>query len=104
MSNYRIQFEELDWQCPTPGARFKVAKTGSTQVRLVEFTPELSHPEWCTVGHAGYVLEGVLELKFGDDVVQYQPGDGILIPEGEADKHIPRAVTDVVTLILVEKI
>ena len=103
MSNYKIDFDSLDWESPAAGVRFKIARSAETQVRLVEFTPELSHPEWCTVGHAGYVLAGILEVTFGDEVTQFKAGDGVLIPQGEAHKHIPRAITDPVRMLLVEK-
>jgi quercetin dioxygenase-like cupin family protein len=99
---YRIRFDSLDWICPRPGARFKRLIEGDTQVRLVEFRPELSHPEWCTVGHAGCVLEGVLELEFADQTLRFEAGDGLLIPSGEAHRHIPRALSERVLLLLVE--
>ena len=104
LSNYRIDFDALDWERPAEGVRFKIARSGETQVRLVEFTQELSHPEWCTVGHSGYILEGILEVSFGGDIVEFAAGDGVLIPEGDAHKHIPRAVSDMVRFISVEKI
>lgn len=103
MSVYRIDFDAMDWECPAEGVRFKVARSGDTQVRLVEFTPALSHPEWCRVGHAGYVLEGTLEVTFYEEVIRYEAGDGLILPPGEAHKHIPRAITDTVRLLLVEK-
>ena len=102
MSTYRIRFDELAWEHTRTGARFKAIAKGSRQIRLVELTPALSHPEWCSIGHEGYVLDGRLAIQFGDETVHYRAGDGIMIPSGEAHQHIPRAPTDTVTLILVE--
>jgi len=74
----------------------------STRTDL-EITPDLVHPEWRENGHAGFVLEGELELHFKDQVVQYGPGDGFVIPPGPADKHIPRALSSRTVLLLFEQ-
>ena len=103
MFDYRIDFDSATWERPADGVRFKVARKDGAQIRLVEFTPALSHPQWCTVGHAGVVLEGTLEVTFAESVIRFEAGDGVFIPEGDAHKHIPRAVTDTVRLLFVEK-
>ncbi len=103
MSEYRFRFDDAEWVCPRPGLRSKTLQMAPGRMRLLEMTPELSHPEWCTVGHVGYLLEGKLEVRFADEVVTYEPGDGMVIPGGEAHKHIPRALTDVVTMYIVDE-
>ena len=55
MSGYKVDFDATEWTNPRPGARFKLATNGTRQMRLVEFTPAMSHPEWCLVGHSGIV-------------------------------------------------
>ena len=64
MEEYRIVFDQIEWHSPQPGVRFKAARDGSKQVRLVEFTSEFVEREWCEKGHAGFVLAGELEIDF----------------------------------------
>lgn len=61
-------------------------------------------PHWCEKAHAGYVLEGTLEIDFRGDVVHYPAGSGLVIPGGPGSAHKARAVTPVARLILVEDI
>jgi hypothetical protein len=65
----RIAFREMAWAEAGSGARSKQAGAGGQRIRVLEITPDLVHPEWCEKGHAGFVLEGELELRFEDQVV-----------------------------------
>ena len=104
MSEYRFRFDDAEWEYPRTGLRTKTVQMDPGRMRLLELAPELCHPEWCTVGHVGYILEGVLEVRFADEVLVYEPGDGIVIPGGEAHKHIPRALTEVVRMFIVDEV
>ena len=64
MEAHRILFDQIEWQSPQPGVRFKLFRDGSKQVRLVEFSHEFVQPRWCEKGHAGFVLSGELEMNF----------------------------------------
>jgi ethanolamine utilization protein EutQ (cupin superfamily) len=49
--------------------------------KLVEYSEDM--PEhWCERRHIGYALEGRMEVRFGDGVPVYTPGDGVFIPDG----------------------
>lgn len=100
----RIDFDALPWQDALPGARFKAYREGARQIRLVEFTAEFVEPDWCGKGHVGYVLEGTLEVSFGEHVVVYPQGSGIFIAAGPASAHKARSLTPVVRLVLVEEL
>ena len=104
MEKCKIHFEELPWQSPMVGARFKAYDQEGKRLRLVEFTNEFVEPEWCTNGHIGYVLEGEMEINFDGDVVHFGQGDGLFIPKGENSKHIAKILTEKVKLILVEDV
>jgi RimJ/RimL family protein N-acetyltransferase/quercetin dioxygenase-like cupin family protein len=99
---YRILFDQIEWQSPQPGVRFKVHRAEAKQVRLVEFTSEFVEAEWCEKGHAGFVLSGGLEVDFGGHIVRFSEGTALLIPAGAPHAHKARAVTSVVRLFLVE--
>jgi len=104
MSNtYRIEFNAMSWQTAPSGARFKVYKEGSQQLRLLEFGRDLNHPEWCVTGHIGFLLEGEFEIEFDDKTVAYKAGDGISIPTGEKHRHRPKAISEKVQIVFVEE-
>jgi len=104
MKQYKIDFESMPWESPAVGAKVKAYEQNGRKLRLVEFTREFAEPVWCTKGHIGYILEGQLEINFDGKIVVFGPGDGLFIPPGEKHKHIGRALTDVVKIILVEDI
>ena len=78
MEAYRILFDQIEWESPHPGVRFKAVRHGSTQVRLVEFTPEFVEREWCEKGHTGFVVAGELEIDFSGHVVRFLEGSALL--------------------------
>lgn len=101
--SHRIEFESLPWESPAPGVRCKKCQRQDRRLRLVEFTKEFIEADWCTRGHAGYVLEGAIAVDFhGEDVV-FLAGDGLCIPPGVEHGHKARAITDAVTLVLVDE-
>lgn len=99
---FRIDFEDIPWQSPQPGCRFKAAVRDDRQVRLLEFTQEFIEPHWCETGHTGVVLEGALEVDFRGRIEHYPQGSGLFIPAGSEGAHKARAVTERVLLFLVE--
>ena len=104
MPPFKIDFDTLEWQSALPGARFKVHREGSRQIRLVEFTAEFVEPHWCEKGHAGLVLEGVLEIDFRGRVISFPRGSGLFIPAGPVGAHKARSTTPMVRLVLVEDV
>jgi quercetin dioxygenase-like cupin family protein len=103
MEKYRILFDQIEWQSPQPGVRFKVARDGPTQVRLVEFSPGFVEAMWCEMGHVGFVLSGDLEIDFSGHVVRFPEGSALLIPAGPRHAHKARVLTPLVRLFLVEE-
>jgi quercetin dioxygenase-like cupin family protein len=101
MKDYRIDFTLLDWESLMPGARQKVVSRDGKKLRLVEYTREMS-PHWCTNGHTGYIINGRFEIEFQDEVIIFEKGDGVFIPDGAEHKHRAKALTDVVRAVFVE--
>jgi quercetin dioxygenase-like cupin family protein len=99
---FKVDFDALEWQPLLPGARAKVHRVGSKQLRLVELTSEFVEPHWCEKGHIGFVLSGTLEIDFRDQVILYHEGSGIFISPGSLSAHKARSVTPSVRLVLVE--
>jgi hypothetical protein len=104
MEQHRVLFDSLEWQSSIHGARFKVFRSGTKQLRLVEFTSEFVEPEWCEKGHIGFVIQGELEIDFHGHLVRYPEGSGIFMPSGSASGHKGRSITPTALLFLVEEI
>ena len=104
MESHAILFDQLEWQSPQAGARFKVFREGSRQVRLLELSPEFVESHWCEKGHAGFVMEGEIEIDFSGRVVRFPQGSALMIPAGAAHAHKARAITSRVLLFLVEEV
>ncbi len=99
---HRVDFESMPWQSPAPGVRSKAWEHNGSRLRLAEFTKEFVEADWCVKGHVGYVLEGVIEVDFHTKQEVLVAGDGLFIPPGHEHGHKARAITNTVTLILVE--
>ena len=102
MEACRVLFESLEWQSAAPGLRFKVARNGDKQMRLLEHSQEFVEPDWCVKAHSGLVLEGELEVDFQGRIMRFPEGSGLFIPAGE--KHKGRPITSSVLIFLVEDI
>ena len=98
----RVEFEEMPWEEPAPGVRFKAICREGRKLRVVEFTSDFVEEDWCSKGHIGYVLEGALEVSFPHMTARFSAGDGIFILGGDAEKHKARVVGEKAILILVE--
>ena len=85
MNNYLIDFNNLDWENPGSGIRYKEFIRGEKKIRLVELSEEFTEKEWCIKGHIGYVLEGCLSIDFDGRLINFKTGGGLFIPAGS--KH-----------------
>jgi hypothetical protein len=103
MDDYRIDFAGIPWESPIPGMRQKVRREGARRVRLVEYAREME-PHWCERGHWGCVIEGTFEIEFDDGLRVFEPGDGVLIPDGPAHRHKGRVLSDTVRCLFVEDV
>lgn len=100
----KVLFDELAWQTPLAGLRVRAHRANGKQLRIAEFSAEFIEPEWCEKGHAGYVLEGILEVQFHGGTVTYRAGDGLLIPPGYEHGHKARSLTPITRVVLVEDV
>jgi len=103
MDALRIDFRSEPWREMAPGARHKVVEWAGKRLRLVEFTDAFVEHGWCAKGHVGFVLDGELELAFGDCAMRLGPGDAFVTRAG-LDKHKARSVGPVAVFVLVEDI
>jgi quercetin dioxygenase-like cupin family protein len=102
MNEHVIDFRDIGWEIQRPGVRFKSRTKGDQTIRLVEFTNGVIEEDWCIRGHIGFVLEGELEIDFGQSVSLLTKGDGLYIPEGTRHRATVRHGGSAV-LVFVEK-
>ena len=101
MLQYKVNFDNLDWEEPLEGVRCKVCRQGDRQIRLVEYSREMPL-HWCEKGHYGYILDGRFEIEYQNEKIVYQTGDGVFIPDGEEHRHRARVLSEVVKVVFVE--
>ena len=101
MLQYKIKFDDIEWESPVEGVRYKKYIHENKQVRLVEYSKEMP-PHWCEKGHYGMILEGEMEIEYQNEKIIYGKGDGVFIPDGTEHKHRGRVLTEFVKVIFVE--
>jgi quercetin dioxygenase-like cupin family protein len=102
MSEYKLDFSEIEWTEAPNGARFKMFERDGKTIRLVEFAGAFEEIDWCEKAHIGFVVEGDLEIDFGEEKILYTQGDGVFIPP--ETKHKAKHLSEKVLLFLVEEI
>jgi quercetin dioxygenase-like cupin family protein len=73
-------------------ARLQELSAYGKRLRLVEFLPGFSDPNWCVKGHVVYVLEGTLDSEYEDGLSTRRAGEAYIIPWGV--KHRSRNLYD----------
>jgi len=61
---------------------FKEILIQNKRFRIVEYERNASHPEWCTTGHIGFVLEGEIMYELENGELKVQKGKGFFLPSG----------------------
>ena len=103
MFQYKIIFDNIEWESPIKGVRCKIYRYANKQIRLIEYTKEMP-PHWCEKGHYGLILEGEIEIEYPHEKITYKKGDGVFIPDGAEHKHKGSVITESVKLIFVEDV
>lgn len=86
-SDMLIKFADIRWHSPAPGVREKKHTGAKHSLRLLEFSHGFVEKDWCTKGHIGFVLEGILRIDFDGQLQVFEAGDGLWIEAGHAQKH-----------------
>ena len=103
MLQYKIDFDELDWEEPFEGVKCKIFKHSGKQLRFVVYSKEMPL-HWCETGHYGYILDGTFEIEYQNEKVVYQTGDGVFIPDGKEHRHRAKVLSKYVKAIFVENV
>ncbi|MFC1487916.1 cupin domain-containing protein [Thermoproteota archaeon] len=105
MSEFLIDFQNIEWESEYSGQRQKTYTRENQRLRLVELTDEYPEEEWCEKEHIGYVLKGRIIIKFNGKSITFNEGDGIFIPGGKENRHKGRMIKgEKVHMLLFERI
>ncbi len=82
------------------GARLKELAAHGKRLRLVEFGPGFSDPNWCRKGHVVYLLQGEVESEYEDGISSRRAGEAYVIPAGVKHRsRNPHAVPAVLLIV-----
>jgi hypothetical protein len=105
MNKHLVDFQQIQWQTPAVGVRFKEFINGNRKIRLLEFTEGFLEKEYCIHAHVIYVLDGPFTLDFNGTMEIFKTGDTVIIPYGEEDKHKATINSgEKVLLLLIEQV
>jgi quercetin dioxygenase-like cupin family protein len=82
-----VPFDAEPWLEEAEGVQALVRKVDGARWAVVEYAPGSGRPEWCTIGHLGYVLSGEIEYEFqsGGSIVA-PAGHGFVLPGGDGHR------------------
>jgi len=59
-----VPFDAEQWAHEADGVRALVRDVDGKRWAVVDYAPGSGRPEWCSVGHLGFVLSGEIEYEF----------------------------------------
>jgi len=62
MLQHKINVENIEWESPIEGVKYKKYTYSNKQMRLIEYTQEMP-PLWCETGHYGFI-KGLCKSDF----------------------------------------
>jgi mannose-6-phosphate isomerase-like protein (cupin superfamily) len=102
MTRYRHSFPDTPRTSPSSDLRKRTLELESKRLSVVEYSTEMT-PHWCDRGHLGYLVSGQLRIEFDKgDIVNYYPGDSILIPSGAEHRHVAYVIRGPVRVVYAE--
>jgi quercetin dioxygenase-like cupin family protein len=86
-----VAFDLGDWVEESPGVRACAREEAGARWAIVEYAPGASRPDWCTVPHHAYVLEGAIDYDIrGGGSVTARAGQGLQLGTDDAHRGINR--------------
>ena len=77
-----LDFSETELKKNPDHTAFREIFIKNKHVEIVEYEENASHPDWCTTGHIGFVLEGEIMYELEKGEIRAQKGKGFFLPSG----------------------
>jgi quercetin dioxygenase-like cupin family protein len=79
-----VPFDAGQWLDEAAGVRALVRDVEGSRWALVEYAPGAGRPEWCAIGHRGYVISGAIEYEFeSGGSIAAVARQGFVLPAGD---------------------
>jgi quercetin dioxygenase-like cupin family protein len=76
-----VPFGEQSWEQEADGVTALVCNVDGARWAIVEYAPGAGRPEFCEVGHEGYVISGEIEYEFSSGgTITASAGQGFRLP------------------------
>lgn len=62
------------------GAYSRWLETDGKRLRIVTYPKNYEADHVCYEGHSFYVVEGVIKIAFGEEIIEWQANDAFIIP------------------------
>jgi len=77
-----LDFSETELKKNPDHTGFREVLVGEKHFRIVEYEKNASHPDWCTTGHVGFVIEGEIMYELDKGQIRARQGNGFFLPAG----------------------
>jgi len=77
-----LDFSETELKKNPDHTGFREVLVGEKHFRIVEYERNASHPDWCTTGHVGFVIEGEIMYELDKGQINARQGNGFFLPPG----------------------
>jgi quercetin dioxygenase-like cupin family protein len=98
-----VPFGERSWEQEAEGVRARVCEVGGARWAIVEYAPGAGRPEFCEVGHEGYVISGEIEYEFASGgAIVARTGEGFVLPTNDLHRGFNRG-TEPARLLVIDR-
>jgi quercetin dioxygenase-like cupin family protein len=82
-----VPFDIEQWLDEAEGVRALVREVAGIRWAVVEYAAGAARPDWCIVGHRGYVVAGEIEYQFwSGGSLTARAGQGFVLPRGDGHR------------------
>jgi quercetin dioxygenase-like cupin family protein len=96
-----VAFGEASWEEEADGVRAQVRQVDGARWAIVVYAPGCGRPEFCEVGHEGYVIEGEIEYEFeSGGTITAKAGEGFVLPTDDLHRGFNRGTVPARLLVI----
>jgi quercetin dioxygenase-like cupin family protein len=98
-----VPFGRQSWQQEAVGVQARVCQVDGARWAIVEYAPGSGRPEFCDVGHEGYVISGEIEYEFASGgTIVAKAGEGFVLPGDDPHRGVNHGVETARLLVIDE--
>jgi quercetin dioxygenase-like cupin family protein len=99
-----VPFGEQSWEQEAEGVQALVREVDGARWAIVEYAPGSGRPEFCEVGHEGYVISGEITYEFASGgTLVARTGEGFVLPTDDLHRGFNHG-TEPARLLVIDKL